>query len=442
MTQTRDFGDPGSAARYGSESCEDQAGVGRRNFVKMAAAAAAGIALVGITRSAAGAQGGPPPQVGPPFLQRGVVNTANALTSLISSVGGAFLGRADNGRGVEGVSVTDVGVFGQSDLNIGVAGHGGERGVHGFSAAGIGVRAASNTGTGVSATSGSPPPSPPSPPAPPPPIAVLGESFNPGGVGVVGKGPEGGVAGFSETGIAVKADAVASIAVAAKSEGAQGVLASTDALNAAAIEGVATNASPSTFNTGVFGRVERGHGVQGFAGHGIGVKGQSEDPSGSGIGVLGDAAAGVAVKGFSRDTTGIGIGVLGEALAGVGLKGFVGTPGGFGAIGEAPEGSGIFGTSVNGNGLHGYSVNGLALYAQGRAWFDSLVLVPIQAGATSGSVTGVTYATGGSYAIATVQGGSIGTGISHVHIPAAGTVEVHLLGPATSSGYAAVLVFN
>lgn len=408
--------------------------VGRRAFLKVGAATAAGLALFGLTSRRI--------EAAPKFLELGVTNTANALTSLVNSVGNAFLAVADNGRGVEGDSVTDIGVVGRSMNLTGVYGEGGLHGIQGYSTANIGVRAASGTGTGVSATSGSPPPSPPGPPAATPPIGVLGESFNAGGVGVVGKGPNVGVSGYSESGVAVKADAIAGPAMVAVSQGAQGVLASTSALNAAAVEGVTTNSDPSTFNTGVFGNVVRGHGVQGFAANGIGVKGQSEDPSGAGIGVLGDAAAGVAVKGFSRDTTGIGVGVLGEALAGVGIKGFVGAANGFGVTGEAPLGSGVFGTSVEGNGLHGYSVNGLALYAQGRAWFDSLVLVPIAQGATSGTVTNVAHAKAGSFAIATIQGQSVGAAISHAQIPTAGTVKVFLTGPAASSGYAAVLVLN
>lgn len=111
-------------------------------------------------------------------------------------------------------------------------------------------------------------------------------------------------------------------------------------------------------------------------------------------------------------------------------------------IGEAPQGSGVFGTSVDGNGLHGYSANGLAVYAQGRAWFDSLVLVPIALGATSGTVTGVSHAKAGSFALATIQGTSVGAAISHAQIPVAGTVKVFLTAPAAASGYAAVLVVN
>lgn len=408
--------------------------LGRRSFLKIGMAAVAGIGLFG-----AGARR---LEAAPKYVEKGVANTANALTSIVTSVGNAFLAVADTGRGIEGNSVSDIGVFGRSIDKVGVYGEGGLHGVHGYSAANIGVRAASGTGTGIAATSGTPPPSPPGPPSTTPPIGVLGESFHGGGVGVVGKGQEVGVAGFSETGVAVKADAVAAPAIVGTSQGAQGVLASTSALNVAAIEGVATNTDPSTFNTGVYGRVERGHGVQGFAGAGIGVKGQSEDPSGGGIGVLGDAAAGVAVKGFSRDATGIGVGVLGEAISGVGLKGYVGAPGGFGAIGEAPQGSGVFGTSSTGNGLHGYSESGLAVYAQGRAWFDSLVLVPITAGSVSGTVTNVAHAKAGSFAIATIQGASVGAAVSHAQIPAAGTVKVFLTGPAANSGYAVVLVLN
>jgi len=397
-------------------------------------AAAAGIGLFG-----AGARR---LEAAPKFIEMGKLNTANALTRLRTAKGNVFLAVATNGCALQGDSTSDFGVVGRSTETTGVYGEGGIHGVEGFSGPNIGVRARSGTGTGVAGTSGTPPPGPPGPPGVTPPIGVLGESFNAQGVGVVGKGPNTGVAGFSETGVAVKADAVAGPAVVGSSQGAQGVVGSTSALNVAAVEGVATNVDPSTFNTGVFGRVERGHGVQGFAANGIGVKGQSEDTSGGGIGVLGDAAAGVAVKGFSRDATGIGVGVLGEAVSGVGLKGYVGAAGGFGVIGEAPQGSGVFGTSDTGNGLHGYSANGLALYAQGRAWFDSLVLVPIEAGQSSGTVTNVGQATAGSFAIATIQGAGVGAAISHTEIPVAGTVTVHLTTPATNSGYAAVLVVN
>ena len=406
----------------------------RRQFLKLGMAVAAGVGFLGMATR--------PVEAAPKFIEMGVLNTANALTRLRAASGNVFLAIATNGRAVQGDSTSDFGVVGRSTEKTGVYGEGGIHGVEGFSGPNIGVRARSASGTGVAGTSGTPPPSPPGPPGVTPPIGVLGESFNAQGVGVVGKGPNTGVAGFSETGVAVKADAIAGPAVVGSSQGAQGLVGSTSALNVAAVEGVATNTDLSTFNTGVFGRVERGHGVQGFAANGIGVKGQSEDPSGSGIGVLGDAAAGVAVKGFSRDATGIGIGVLGEAVSGVGLKGYVGAPGGFGVIGEAPQGSGVFGTSATGNGLHGYSGSGLALYAQGREWFDSLVLVPITVGESSGTVTGVTHATAGSFAIATIQGASVGAPISHVQIPAAGTVTVHLSAPATSSGYAAVLVVN
>ena len=408
--------------------------LGRRRFLKLGAAAAAGVGLFGLATRRI--------EAAPKFIEMGALNTADALTRLRRATGDVFLAIATNGRAIQGESTSDFGVVGRSTDKTGVYGEGGIHGVEGFSGPNIGVRARSGSGTGLAGTSGTPPPSPPGPPGVTPPIGVLGESFNSQGVGVVGKGPNTGVAGFSETGVAVKADAVAGPAVVGSSQGAQGVVGSTSALNVAAVEGVATNTDLSTFNTGVFGRVERGHGVQGFAANGIGVKGQSEDPSGGGIGVLGDAAAGVAVKGFSRDATGIGIGVLGEAISGVGLKGYVGAAGGFGVIGEAPQGSGIFGTSATGNGLHGYSASGLALYAQGRAWFDSLVLVPINVGESSGTVTNVAHATAGSFAIATIQGASVGAQISHAQIPAAGTVTVHLNAPATTSGYAAVLVLN
>lgn len=426
--------EPNTGGAGGSIGEAEARDLGRRAFLKAGAAASAGIALFG-----AGARR---LEAAPRFLEMGAANTTDALTRLAVSTGNVFLAVATNGRALEGDSDSDIGVVGRSTQTTGVYCEGGVHGVEGFSAANIGVRARSGSGTGLAGTSGTPPSSPPGPTSASPPIGVLGESFNAQGVGVVGKGPNTGVAGFSETGVAVKADAVAGPAVVGSSQGAQGLVGSTSALNAAAVEGVATNGDPSTFNTGVFGRVERGHGVQGFASNGIGVKGQSEDLSGGGIGVLGDAAAGVAVKGFSRDATGIGIGVLGEAASGAGLKGYVGAAGGFGVIGEAPQGSGVFGTSATGNGLHGYSATGLALYAQGRTWFDSLVLVPITAGASSGTVTNVAHATAGSFAIATVQATSVGAAISHVQIPTAGTVRVHLTAPATHSGYAAVLVMN
>lgn len=432
--------------------------LGRRTLLRLGAGATAALALVGLRPFEAEAASlsqmtSPGPtnkeekdekddknkKTSP--LNLATSNVASGLTSLVSSAAGLFV-RADTARAIEGKSVSDVGVFGRSTNHVGVVGEGGDRGVHGYSPAGLGMRAASDAGTGIAATSGSPPPSPPGPPSPAPPIAVLAESFNAGGVGIVGKGPDGGVLGASTTGVGVKGDSVGSVGVVARSSAAQGLVASTEAVDFAAIEGVATNTSGATFNTGVFGRVQRGHGLQGHAAQGIGAKGVSDDPSGSGIGVLGDAAAGIGVKGYSRDTTGAGIAVLGEALSGVGLKGYVGAPGGFGMIGEAPSGSGVFGTSSSGNGLHGYSANGLALYAQGRVWFDSLLLVPITAGATVGALSGVPYAQASSFVLATIQDHAIGAHIAYARVPAAGEIEVHLDGPAATSGYAAVLVFN
>ncbi|GMU39921.1 MAG: hypothetical protein AMXMBFR23_07870 [Chloroflexota bacterium] len=401
---------------------------------------------------AAAAAANPPPFGD--FLRMAASNIANLITRLTSSDsagtfeavstgdGPALSGQAFTARAVVGTSVTNVGVFGYSEAHVGVVGEGGDRGVHGFSPTMVGVRAASNTGIGLAATSGSPPPSEPSPPSPAGPIAVVAESFNPGGVGVVAKGPERGLDAYSETGVGAKGESVQSAGVVAKSGQAQGLYAQSDGLNTAAVEAVATSTDLATFNTGVLGRVERGHGVQGYAATGIGVKGQSEETSGSGIGVLGDAAAGVAVKGFSRDATGIGIGVLGEALTGVALKGFVGSPGGMGAVGEAPEGTGVLGSSVAGTGVHAYSVSGWALNAQGRARFESVTVVPVNAGRNVGRLTGIPHAHTGSVGIATAQGTGLGVAVSHIAIPEDGTVEVHLTGAASAAGYVAVLILN
>ena len=80
-------------------------------------------------------------------------------------------------------------------------------------------------------------------------------------------------------------------------------------------------------------------------------------------------------------------------------------------------------------------------HVQGRAWFDSVVLVPIGAGTSVGTLA-TPFARVGSAAIATIQDHAVGASIDHVIVPAPGTVEVHLTAPAAVDGYAAVLLFN
>ena len=69
------------------------------------------------------------------------------------------------------------------------------------------------------------------------------------------------------------------------------------------------------------------------------------------------------------------------------------------------------------------------------------IAVPVTAGETVASAS-VPQAVPGSMVLATIQGSSLGTGISHATVSGAGSIEVHLDGPAASNGVIAVFVMN
>jgi hypothetical protein len=103
-----------------------------------------------------------------------------------------------------------------------------------------------------------------------------------------------------------------------------------------------------------------GTGVLGTSAQGTGVAGQSD---GGGSGVTGTGTTGAGVSGTSRD----GAGVTGTSHDNIGVSGHCGhsDSGGFG-FGFAPnQAPGVLGTSFNGAGVSGFSLNGVGVQARG-----------------------------------------------------------------------------
>lgn len=185
-----------------------------------------------------------------------------------------------------------------------------------------------------------------------------------------------------------------------------GIVRATNSGQGAALVGMATSSTGTTYGVlgnafspngfAVWGYGEKGAtGVRGAAtANGLGVWGSS----GSGFGVLGESSSGFGVGGHSQYGYGVvgssieSSGVLGETYAantlnaagvrgysggagGIGVKGSAsvgngwgvyGTGNGAGVVGESTSGVGTSGTSTSGNGVSGFSDSGTGVYGQSR----------------------------------------------------------------------------
>jgi len=223
-----------------------------------------------------------------------VTNTANgiALYGAAAADGSGVFGFAGpHGTGVYGESdgsSFSAGVWGQSDIGIGVRGQSGDAGI-----AGVSGTTSSTNGSGVQG--------------------------NAAAVDAVG------VLGYNSTGVGVRGESTSSPGVLGESVASRGVFGYTAA-------GVA----------GVYGKSLSSNGAIGESASGIGVLGRST----SADGVRGTTSTGylAGVHGISTSTEG-GAGVVGESTA-YGVRGVYGSSvDGTGVLGNSRNGVGVYGSS-------------------------------------------------------------------------------------------------
>ncbi|MFD7258476.1 hypothetical protein [Streptomyces sp. NPDC059874] len=232
----------------------------------------------------------------------------------------------------------------------------------------VGVWGDSDIGVGVSGTSGTVP---------------VGVTDIPTiAAGVSGHGfASPGVVGRSRTESGVDGESLDSIGVLGRSTNANGILGVTFTAtpgDASAVFGSSVGEGNGVTGfvgsqTGVVGSSVRGTGVHGSS-QGIGVVGENISGRGAAPGVLGTSEEGPGVRGRSDKWTGVfgtsgtGPGVRGQSDTGAGVSGLstVDSSGVDGLNFSAQSGVGVSGTSILGTGVYGLSFAGTGVYGQSR----------------------------------------------------------------------------
>ena len=207
--------------------------------------------------------------------------------------------------------------------------------------------------------------------------------------------------------------------------------------------GVEGNASAATGTTyGVVGSTSSDEGTGVFGQGGIGVQGFNNHASKPAL--VGHAYQNTTgVLGYSGSSTvpaaQLKTGVYGHAIQDSGSRGVWGRANaGRGVYGQATSGKGVYGTASSGTAAYfkGGDGTGKALNAQGRVFFRTAGLAPIDAGSSSsGAIAAGVDLVASSKILATLEGNP-GAGVTIHRVTkstAADTLTVYLTGPAANA---------
>lgn len=269
------------------------------------------------------------------------------------------LSNSGSGAGIQGVSASNIGIWGRSGAGSGLAVLT-PPGVYGDASASPGVQGTSNSAAGV-----------------------LGHSVSNSGVGGISTSGDG-VLGGSNSGSGVSGNSSSGPGVKGTSVTGRGVEGESFGGNGTGVYGKASPAGDGQNARGVYGESADGRGVSGFSQNSYGVYGSSEDSSTHIDDPFDVPRAGV--TGVSSAGNGIGIRGMGDGSQAIAVLGTMSGGGNaVGGIAEGDSGIGVAGTATgaSGKGVYGFGTRGVDGYSN-------------QAGATvDGGVVGTSEANNG-----------------------------------------------